>query len=208
MILAAGCQDRMARIYQLNAPYDLIATTKNESMPVVSCKFYKESYLFTSASDSLKVWNIKKGCTLLDSIESSCRGVIDMHVSDTQTQQIAYSNNTLSLHVCKLSTVNFTNQTPEDTNPSYRVPKDDEPQRRNTMKGNTEIRSTIQKRGMSLNKNMISDVQRSVGEALNNVEKLGENSFAKSREDSAELNKLLEEHNKFMNIMSIRARTI
>lgn len=81
-------------------------------MPVVSCKFYKDNFLFSSASDSLKVWNIKKGCSLLDNIESSCRGVIDLHVTESQTQQIAYSNNILSLHVCQLSTINFTNSAP------------------------------------------------------------------------------------------------
>lgn len=29
MILAAACQDRMARVYQLNAPYNLLSVTKN-----------------------------------------------------------------------------------------------------------------------------------------------------------------------------------
>jgi WD40 repeat protein len=29
MIMSAGCQDRMARVYQLNAPYNLLSMTKN-----------------------------------------------------------------------------------------------------------------------------------------------------------------------------------
>ena len=153
MLLAAGCQDRIARIYQLNAPYNLLSTTKNESMPIVSCKFYKDSYLFTSATDSLKVWNIKKGCGLLDNIESSCKGVIDLHVNDTQTQQIAYANSTLSLHVCKLDSINFTNQVSEES--SSRMTE--EPRKGSSYKtGNSDIKSTIQKRGMSINKNSIN----------------------------------------------------
>jgi katanin p80 WD40 repeat-containing subunit B1 len=81
-------------------------------MPIVNSKFYKDNYLITSATDSLKVWNIKKGCSLLDNIESSCRGVIDLHVSDVQTQQIAFSNNILSLHVCQLSSISLTDRSP------------------------------------------------------------------------------------------------
>lgn len=68
MVFAAGCSDRMARIYQLASPFSLTAATRNESMPVVSTYFYGKNFLFTAASESLKVWDIKKGCIMTDNI--------------------------------------------------------------------------------------------------------------------------------------------
>jgi WD40 repeat protein len=68
MVFAAGCSDRMARLYQLSSPYSLIASTRNETMPVVNTCFYGKNFLFTAASESLKVWDIKKGCVMTDII--------------------------------------------------------------------------------------------------------------------------------------------
>lgn len=80
-MFAAGCNDRMARLYQLAAPYTLISTTRNESMPVVSICFYGKNFLFTAASESLKVWDVKKGCVMTDNIENAARGVLDMVIT-------------------------------------------------------------------------------------------------------------------------------
>lgn len=50
--------DRLARIYDLNAPFNQIGKTKSETMPVVSSVFYKDSHLFTAGTDNLKAWKI------------------------------------------------------------------------------------------------------------------------------------------------------
>lgn len=56
--LAAGCLDRAARIYNLNAPFNQIAKTKSDTMPISSCVFYKSNHLFTAGTDNLKVWDL------------------------------------------------------------------------------------------------------------------------------------------------------
>lgn len=42
----------------MNFPFDLIGQTKNETMPIKSCIFYQDKYLFTAGTDNLKVWKI------------------------------------------------------------------------------------------------------------------------------------------------------
>ncbi len=56
--MAAGCLDRSARIYDLNAPFNQISKTKSDTMPVSACVFYK-NHLFTGGTDNLKVWDLK-----------------------------------------------------------------------------------------------------------------------------------------------------
>jgi hypothetical protein len=56
--MAAGCLDRATRIYDLNAPFNLIAKTKCDTMPISNCVFYKTSHLFTAGTDNLKVWDL------------------------------------------------------------------------------------------------------------------------------------------------------
>lgn len=56
--LVVGTQDRVARLFQINAPFSMIGQTKNETMPISNSVFYKENYLFTAGTDNLKVWNI------------------------------------------------------------------------------------------------------------------------------------------------------
>jgi|688.fasta_scaffold300383_1 hypothetical protein len=57
-LMAAGCLDRSARIYDLNAPFTQIGKTKSDTMPTSSCVFYKTNHLFTAGTDNLKVWDI------------------------------------------------------------------------------------------------------------------------------------------------------
>lgn len=57
-IMAAGCLDRSARIFDLNAPFSLVSKTKSDTMPVSSCVFYKNNHLFTAGTDNLKAWDI------------------------------------------------------------------------------------------------------------------------------------------------------
>jgi WD40 repeat protein len=64
-LMVAGCLDRAARIYDLNAPFNQIAKTKSDTMPISSCVFYKENYLFTAGTDNLKVWDLKNDDILM-----------------------------------------------------------------------------------------------------------------------------------------------
>jgi len=57
-IIAAGSMDRIARIYDLDAPFKLLASTKGDSMPINQVVFYKDDILFTGGTDILKSWNI------------------------------------------------------------------------------------------------------------------------------------------------------
>lgn len=57
-LLAVGCMDRSARVYDLNAPFNQIGKTKSDTMPVSACCFYRESHLFTAGTDNLKVWDL------------------------------------------------------------------------------------------------------------------------------------------------------
>ena len=59
-LLAIGCLDRTARIYQLNAPYELYGKTKSDSVAITGCAFYKDENLFTAGNDNLKAWHINE----------------------------------------------------------------------------------------------------------------------------------------------------
>jgi ligand-binding SRPBCC domain-containing protein len=107
-LLAAGCMDRAARIYELNAPFTQIAKTKCDTMPVSACVFYQSTHLFTAGTDNLKVWDLVSHELLMtDNIETSSKGILHMMVQD-RVQQIAFSSGMLSYHECFLSDINFT----------------------------------------------------------------------------------------------------
>ena len=57
-LIAVGCMDRSAKIYDLNAPFNQIGKTKSDTMPVSSCFFYRDTHLFTAGTDNLKVWDL------------------------------------------------------------------------------------------------------------------------------------------------------
>ena len=105
-IIAAGCSDRIARIYDSNAPFRLHGSTKNDSMPISSVNFYKDDILFTAGTDILKAWNISDDVYLTDNIETGSKGILHMVVED-KIQQIAFSSGCLSYHQCFLSDINF-----------------------------------------------------------------------------------------------------
>lgn len=100
--LIVGTQDRVARLFHINAPFSMIGQTKNETMPVSNCVFYKESYLFTAGTDNLKVWNIESDIIMTDNIETGSKGILHMIVDD-KVQQIAYCGGSLSYHECLLT---------------------------------------------------------------------------------------------------------
>lgn len=105
--MAAGCMDRAARVYDLNAPFTQIAKTKSDTMPISSCVFYKSNHLFTAGTDNLKVWDLTSDDLLMtDNIETSSKGILQMAITE-KIQQIAYSSGVLSYHECFLSDVNF-----------------------------------------------------------------------------------------------------
>lgn len=106
-LMAAGCLDRAARVFDLNAPFNQIAKTKSDTMPVTSCVFYKANHLFTAGTDNLKAWDLSSDDIIMtDNIETSSKGILNMVVSD-KINQIAFSSGTLSYHECYLSDVNF-----------------------------------------------------------------------------------------------------
>lgn len=78
--IAAGCLDRVARIYDINAPFKLLGQTKNDSMPISSVCFYKDDVLFTGGTDILKAWNISDDIYLTDNIETGSKGILHMVV--------------------------------------------------------------------------------------------------------------------------------
>lgn len=97
-IVAVGCLDRAARVYDLNAPFNLIGKTKSDTMPISACVFYKSSHLFTAGTDNLKVWDITQDDIIMtDNIETSSKGILNMVVAD-KMEQIAFSSGTLSYH--------------------------------------------------------------------------------------------------------------
>lgn len=105
--MAAGCLDRAARVFDLNAPFNQIAKTKSDTMPVSACAFYKSSHLFTAGTDNLKVWDLASDdIVMTDNVETSSKGILSMIVAD-KLQQIAFSSGTLSYHECYLSDINF-----------------------------------------------------------------------------------------------------
>lgn len=66
--IAVGCLDRVARIYEMNQPFRIIGSTKNDSMPITSVVFYKDDVLFTAGTDILKAWDINDDVYLTDNI--------------------------------------------------------------------------------------------------------------------------------------------
>ena len=97
-IMVAGCLDRSARVYDLNAPFNQIAKTKSDTMPISSCVFYKTHHLFTAGTDNLKVWDLTNDDIMMtDNIETSSKGILNMVAVD-KIQQIAFSSGTLSYH--------------------------------------------------------------------------------------------------------------
>jgi hypothetical protein len=78
-------------------------------MPITSCNFFKEQYLFTAGTDNLKCWDVKNDISMTDNIETNSKGILHMIVED-KIQQIAFSSGTLSYHQCFISDVNFTDQ--------------------------------------------------------------------------------------------------
>lgn len=120
--MAAGCVDRAARVFDLNAPFNQIAKTKSDTMPVSACVFYKSTHLFTAGTDNLKVWDLAADdIVMTDNIETSSKGILNMIVAD-KLQQIAFSSGTLSYHECYLSDVSFDGQynyVPQPNNSIY-----------------------------------------------------------------------------------------
>jgi WD40 repeat protein len=117
-LMAAGCLDRAARIYDLNAPFNQVGKTKSDTMPISACAFYKTDYLFTAGTDNLKVWDTSQEEILMtDNIETSSKGILNMVIAD-KMQQIAFSSGTLSYHECYLSDVNFDGQYTQILKPS------------------------------------------------------------------------------------------
>ena len=105
-IVAIGCMDRVARLYDVNAPFKLLGCTKNDSMPISAVCFYKDDVLFTGGTDILKAWNISDDIYLTDNVETSSKGILHMVVED-KIQQLAFSGGSLSYHQCFLSDINF-----------------------------------------------------------------------------------------------------
>lgn len=67
-LIGVGCLDRVARVFDANAPFKQLGQTKNDSMPISSVNFYKDDMMFTAGTDILKAWNISDEIYLTDNI--------------------------------------------------------------------------------------------------------------------------------------------
>ena len=79
--LAVGSMDRLARVFELDAPFSQVGSTKNETMPISSVVFHKSDFLFTAGTDNLKVWDLSNDFQMTDNIETNSKGILHMVVS-------------------------------------------------------------------------------------------------------------------------------
>lgn len=109
-------------------------------MPVVGTCFYGKGFLFTAASESLKLWDVRNaGCVMTDNIENTPKGILDMVVTEMQTQVIAFSSGTLSLSTCRLDAMSFKGEYTHVYNPK----KEETPPQQEEVKRGNSIRKPV-----------------------------------------------------------------
>ena len=76
-------------------------------MPISCCKFYNGSHLFTTGSDSIKVWKMDNNeIKMSDNIQNGAKGVMDLRIGN-KIQSIGFNSGVLSYYQCALQQVNF-----------------------------------------------------------------------------------------------------
>lgn len=73
------------------------------STPITAIDFNLDGrYLCTAGNDILKIWNMNKNGSLLESIESTWRGVHDIMWTDKGLLGLSSASNTLSVWYCDI----------------------------------------------------------------------------------------------------------
>ncbi|CAD8152637.1 unnamed protein product [Paramecium pentaurelia] len=106
--LASGGGDRCVRYWDLDR-LTQISSTRTDTTPI-QCILFEQNgkVLYSAANDSLKVWDVERDCQLLDNVESSWRGVLDLIVVQERDQLLGLSSNVqtgFSLHGVNLKTI-------------------------------------------------------------------------------------------------------
>ncbi|CAD8153114.1 unnamed protein product [Paramecium octaurelia] len=106
--LASGGGDRCVRYWDLDR-LTQISSTRTDTTPI-QCILFEQNgkVLYSAANDSLKVWDVEHDCQLLDNVESSWRGVMDLIVVQERDQLLGLSSNVqngFSLHGVNLKSI-------------------------------------------------------------------------------------------------------
>ncbi|CAK75916.1 unnamed protein product (macronuclear) [Paramecium tetraurelia] len=106
--LASGGGDRCVRYWDLDRLTQL-SSTRTDTTPI-QCILFEQNgkVLYSAANDSLKVWDVEHDCQLLDNVESSWRGVMDLIVVQERDQLLGLSSNVqngFSLHGVNLKSI-------------------------------------------------------------------------------------------------------
>ncbi|CAD8155271.1 unnamed protein product [Paramecium octaurelia] len=106
--LASGGGDRCVRYWDLDR-LNQISSTRTDTTPIQSILFEQNGKaLYSAAYDSLKVWDVEHDCQLLDNVESSWRGVLDLIVVQEKDQLLGLASNVqtgFTLHGVNLKTI-------------------------------------------------------------------------------------------------------
>lgn len=97
-MFASGGADKTAKYFQCEpGMYIYISSTSLNSSAINAIEFSEDgSLLFTACNDSLKVWKMGKDGMLVDTIDSSWKGVQDLCLIDGTLVGIAFHNGILS----------------------------------------------------------------------------------------------------------------
>ncbi|CAD8057045.1 unnamed protein product [Paramecium primaurelia] len=123
--MASGGGDRCVRYWDLDRLTQL-SSTRTDTTPI-QCILFEQNgkVLYSAAYDSLKVWDVEHDCQLLDNVESSWRGVLDLIVVQERDQLLGLASNVqsgFSLHGVNLKTICQDNKN-VDVRSSGGVPK-------------------------------------------------------------------------------------
>ena len=236
-LVAVGCLDRAARIYDLNAPFNQIGKTKSDTMPVTSCFFYRDNHLFTAGTDNLKVWDLDSHEIIMtDNIETSSKGILSMVVDD-KVSQIAFSSGVLTYHECILSEVNFEGQyvyVPQN-NSIFNNNDAPSPSLREVMSRKGENKAnTLPRRGNSIQNHIqspsefitnerskrligkrsdaiareLAGVHGNIHDALDNINMATE-SMNQRKNNLMDMQEMMtDDHSKFIKVMGLRSKSI
>ena len=100
-MFATCSSDRTAKYFRCEDKcFGFASSTDLVSTPITSIAYNEDGkVLYTASNDSLKSWNMYKGGLLLESIETSWKGVQDMAVIQDALMGIAFSSGHLSLWI-------------------------------------------------------------------------------------------------------------
>lgn len=119
LTLSSGHADRTVQYWDLEN-LGHISSTQPEANPIQKICFDPEDsrYLFSAGNESLKLWDVEES-KLLDSIESTWRGVQDLTVYAKESMLIGLSINSssMSLWGTDLKSISYTGRVIEDFRP-------------------------------------------------------------------------------------------